>query len=228
MFVKNIKRSKLIVITGPMFAGKTTELLNIVHSYHYTGNYSCCILKYLSDDRYGPVDEIIPHDKTPRKVVPTIVSSDIKSVFNTLQEYDVIGITEAQFFPDIELVDSLKRIVVCEGLSGDADRKNFGNLYKLYPLADRVVFLQSRCACGNTAAFTARRESKKSQVKFDGEIAEIKIDVGGAEKYFACCRSCYMDNGYVSTVEKTTNIETTNIEKTNTPETTNVEIKNSK
>jgi len=55
------KRGRIELIMGPMFAGKSTELLRRVHRLEISGK-TCLMVKYSADIRYS--DECIStHDK---------------------------------------------------------------------------------------------------------------------------------------------------------------------
>lgn len=73
------------------------------------------------------------------------------------------------------------KIVVVAALDGTFERKAFGNIIKLIPLAEKVTKLCAVCVyCTQEAAFTRRiTESKEIQL------------IGGAEMYKPVCRSCF-------------------------------------
>ena len=56
-----------------------------------------------------------------------------------MKDYDVVGIDEGQFFPDVvEFCDgaaNLGKTVVVAALDGTFERKPFGNIVSLIPLA---------------------------------------------------------------------------------------------
>jgi thymidine kinase len=73
----------------------------------------------------------------------------------------VVAIDEGQFFLDIvEVSERLANegvVVVIAALDGTFQRKPFGNILSLVPLAEQVVKLSAVCIeCGNEAAFTRR------------------------------------------------------------------------
>ena len=102
---------------------------------------------------------------------------------------DVVCIDEAQFFGDlyksvVEMVETYGLHVIVAGLSGDYKRENFGEIYKLFPLADTMVKLDAYCGMcndGTTAPFTKRISGGGDQV-----------EVGSSDKYVAVCRMCYL------------------------------------
>lgn len=89
------------------------------------------------------------------------------------------------FFPDIvefsEEMASLGKTVIVAALDGTFQRKAFGAVLQLVPLAESVVKLNAVCMhCFKDAAFTKRL----------GEETKVEV-IGGAEKYMAVCRDCY-------------------------------------
>ncbi|KAK7930247.1 hypothetical protein WMY93_006642 [Mugilogobius chulae] len=97
----------------------------------------------------------------------------------------VIGIDEGQFFPDTvpfaEEMANLGKIVIVAALDGTFQRKAFGNILSLVPLAESVVKLHAVCMqCYKEAAYTKRIGAEK----------EVEV-IGGADKYQAVCRKCY-------------------------------------
>jgi thymidine kinase len=102
-----------------------------------------------------------------------------------VQAYDVVGIDEGQFFPDllhfVELWANLGKIVIVAALDGTFQRKPFGNVLSLVPLAESVTKLNSVCMmCYADAPFTRRLTSE----------TEVEV-IGGADKYIAVCRACF-------------------------------------
>lgn len=72
-------------------------------------------------------------------------------------------------------------MVVVAALDGTFERKAFGNIIKLIPLAEKVTKLCAVCVyCTNEAAFTRRIVESK----------EIQL-IGGAEMYKPVCRACF-------------------------------------
>lgn len=100
-------------------------------------------------------------------------------------EYDVLGVDEGQFFPDVisfsESLANLGKVVIIAALDGTFQRQAFGDISKLVPLSESIIKLNAICmVCHNTAAFTKRISNE--------EKVEI---IGGADKYMAVCRECY-------------------------------------
>ncbi len=52
---------KLKLIIGPMFSGKSTELISTVKRYKYK-NKKTILVKYDKDNRYSSEDKVVTHD----------------------------------------------------------------------------------------------------------------------------------------------------------------------
>ncbi|KDR10834.1 Thymidine kinase [Zootermopsis nevadensis] len=149
-----------------MFSGKTTELIRRLKRYQIA-KYKCLIIKYACDDRYSASD-IVSHD---RQSLAAVSARKITDFGFKVLEYDVIGIDEGQFFPDIvercEEFANLGKIVIIAALDGTFQRVGFGNILNLIPLAENVVKLNAVCMiCFREASFTKRigSETKASNV----------------------------------------------------------------
>ncbi len=85
----------------------------------------------------------------------------IKQIDHIVEKVDVIGIDEGQFYPDlVERVEDYVRkdkIVIISALDGTFERKPFGQIPQIIPLADDVIKLRAICMqCGEDAPFTHR------------------------------------------------------------------------
>ncbi|KFM81162.1 Thymidine kinase, cytosolic, partial [Stegodyphus mimosarum] len=168
------------VIFGPMFSGKTTELIRRLKRYQIA-NHSCLIIKYANDMRYDAVN-IATHDRQTFSAVSSTSLTDLKS---DAENHSVIGIDEGQFFPDIvsfaEEMANKGKIVIVAALDGTFQRKGFGEILQLVPLAESVIKLTAVCMlCYEEASFTKRI----------GTETELEV-IGGTDKYMAVCRRCY-------------------------------------
>uniref|UniRef100_A0A8C8FZL7 Thymidine kinase n=2 Tax=Oncorhynchus tshawytscha TaxID=74940 RepID=A0A8C8FZL7_ONCTS len=168
------------VIFGPMFSGKSTELIRRVRRFQIA-QYNCLVVKYAKDTRYSEKG-MATHDKNTMEAVPANCLSDVRSL--ALQAC-VIGIDEGQFFPDIvqfcEEMANMGKTIIVAALDGTFQRKPFGDILNLVPLAESVVKLNAVCMqCYKEAAYTKRLGAEK----------ELEV-IGGADMYHARCRKCY-------------------------------------
>lgn len=153
----------LELILGPMYAGKTTELLK-----RRSGR--TLIINHTLDTRTG--DSVKTHDGD---TAPATKCSHIM----VSGSYDTVLIDEGQFFASLDGVESLAPTVVVAGLSGDFMRRPFGQILSLIPKASKVTFLSAVCyKCGGSAQFTKRLTQ---------EIGVYSVD----SSYVPTCNECY-------------------------------------
>ena len=186
-------RGTIEVIMGPMFSGKSTELLRKLQR-HRIARKKVLLIKHRSDERYPGSDRcVVTHDHLKNEA-QLIVSEIDESLFESAdyQAAEVVGIDEAQFFGANlpELVDRIAhegKTVIVAGLDGDFKREQFGYLVHLIPMAEKVKKMTAVCLeCGLEASFTARTKFNDSSHK-----AERVAIVGGSEMYKPVCRHCY-------------------------------------
>ena len=169
------------VICGPMFSGKTEELIRrLVRSQYAKQKVS--IFKPFTDDRYSE-DFIVSHNK---RRIQSITVKKSKDILDYLDKADVFGIDEAQFF-DEKIVDTCKNLaiqnkrVVVAGLEKDYLAKPFGSMSELLVNAEYITKVNAICmVCGDPANFSQRITSDKEQIL-----------VGELDKYEARCRKCF-------------------------------------
>ncbi|KAM6245360.1 thymidine kinase, cytosolic [Porphyrio hochstetteri] len=173
-------RGQIQVIFGPMFSGKSTELMRRVRRFQLA-QYRCLMVKYAKDTRYS-TSGVSTHDKNTMEAVPACL---LKDVYQDALGSAVIGIDEGQFFPDIvefcETMANAGKTIIVAALDGTFQRKAFGNILNLVPLAESVVKLNAVCMeCYREASYTKRLGAER----------EVEV-IGGADKYQSVCRACY-------------------------------------
>ncbi|CAG2208677.1 TK [Mytilus edulis] len=115
-------RGQIQVIFGPMFSGKTTELMRRMKRYQIA-NYKCLVIKYSKDDRYDK-EGIATHDK---QTLPAVPAEKLDDVLVMAENFEVIGVDEGQFFPDVvsfsdEMAERGKTVIVA-ALDGTFQKK---------------------------------------------------------------------------------------------------------
>ncbi len=174
----------LHLILGPMFSGKTTELIRIYNKYTACG-IKCLMINHGSDTRYSNEGHVTSHSQEQIKSLNLIKLQHLAGVFGY---YDVFLINEGQFFPDLYdvvkmLVDNQKKHVFVCGLDGDFKREKFGQILDLIPLCDNVVKLKAVCQnCKKSDAIYTYRKTNDTQQTI---VAEKNM-------YSALCRNCYI------------------------------------
>jgi len=176
---------ELIVFCGPMFSGKSDELIRELKKAPHAG-YKVIAFKPIIDNRRGE-DSINSQDGGKYPAIQVRLSEEILRV--DLTGIDIVGIDEAQFFDDgltdvcLELVARGKRVIVA-GLDKNFRGEPFGPMAKLKQEADHVETFHAYCAvCRQSASFTQRI--------IDGKPANYNdpiVKVGSDEFYQARCR----------------------------------------
>ena len=177
----------LEVVCGPMFSGKSEELIRRLRRAEIAGQRAL-IVKPRIDDRYD-IGHVVSHAGAKMRAVAVARPDEIRGL---VDGYDVVGVDEVQFFPPeivgvIEsLVDRGMRVVV-SGLDQDFRGLPFGSMPELLCRAELVDKLQAVChRCGGPATMTQRLVDGKA-APADGAT----IVVGALEQYEARCRNCH-------------------------------------
>ena len=177
----------LEVICGPMFSGKSEEMIRRLRRVEIAGQ-RVVIFKPLIDDRYDAAD-VVSHAGARMRAVPV---SSVAEAVEHADGFDVVGIDEVQFFEAsivpraLELADHGVRVVVA-GLDQDFRRLPFGPMPDLLSHAEFVDKLQAVChRCGGPATTTQRLVDGRP-APYSGET----VLVGAAEQYEARCRGCH-------------------------------------
>lgn len=178
----------LRIILGPMFAGKSSELLGTIRKYSAIG-WPIFVITHSSDTRYSEKPEIVSHDKERH---PALAVGYLDTVLTTLAYIDarLIIIEEAQFFTGlkefvINAVEKDKKDVICVGLDGDTKRQPFGELLELIPYCDSVEKRHAFCKrCNTPVAALFTHSEKKSK--------DDQVEIGGEEIYEPLCRMHYL------------------------------------
>jgi thymidine kinase len=133
----------LELILGPMFSGKTTQIIQHYKSYTYIGK-KIVVINYADDKRYH--DSLLStHDQI---MIPCVLVKKLSDILEdeNIKTADVILINEGQFFEDIfevtmDFVETQnKKVYIC-GLDGDFQRNKFGKLLDLIPYCDKITKL---------------------------------------------------------------------------------------
>jgi len=177
----------LEVICGPMFSGKSEEMIRRLRRAEIAGQ-QVVIFKPRIDDRYDAAD-IVSHAGARMRAVPI---SSVAELVARAKGFDVVGIDEVQFLEPaivsaaLGLADRGTRVVVA-GLDQDFRRLPFGPIPELLSHAEFVDKLQAVChRCGGPATTTQRLLDGRP-APYSGET----VLVGAAEQYEARCRGCH-------------------------------------
>jgi thymidine kinase len=177
----------LEVVCGPMFSGKSEELIRRLRRAEIAGQRAL-IVKPRLDNRYD-IGHVVSHAGARMRAVAVDMPAEIPGL---VDGYDVVGVDEVQFFPPeiLLIIDGLvecgRRVVAC-GLDQDFRGSPFGAMPELLCRAELVDKLQAVChRCGGPATMTQRLVDG-APAAADGDT----IVVGAFEQYEARCRSCH-------------------------------------
>jgi thymidine kinase len=184
----------LEVVCGPMFSGKSEELIRRLRRVEIAGQRTL-IVKPQIDDRYE-LGHVVSHAGAKMRAVTADSSHEVLWL---ARGYDAVGIDEVQFFDDriVDSIDALVRggaRVVAAGLAQDFRGLPFGPMPTLLSVAEFVDKLEAVChRCGGPATMTQRLVGGQP-ASFAGET----IVVGAHEGYEARCRTCFERGDEVS------------------------------
>ncbi len=174
------------VIAGPMFSGKSEELIRLLKRA-MIARQRVQVFKPRLDNRYSEGD-VVSHSqmRVPCELVER--ADEIRPRLDPRTE--VVGIDEAQFFDDAlpgvcgHLANLGKRVIVA-GLDMDYRGVPFGPMPRLLAVAEEVHKIHAICTCcGSPAAYTQRLI----------ESDELVV-VGATGAYEARCRRCHEPEG---------------------------------
>ena len=178
-------QGRLEVITGPMFCGKTDELLRRLRRA-IIANQKIQVFKPGFDIRYSN-EKVTSHAGNEYDATPIESTTEIPALL--INDVTLVAIDEAQFFgeeiiPDVQdLVKKGIRVIV-GGLDMDFRGEPFGQMPMLLSQAEIVDKLHAICmVCGEEATRTQRLVDG-NPAHYDDPI----IIVGASEMYEARCR----------------------------------------
>ena len=177
----------LEVVCGPMFSGKSEEMIRRVRRAEIAG-LQVVIFKPRIDDRYDAAD-VVSHAGVRMRAVAV---GSVAELVDHARGFEVVGIDEAQFFEHeivsaaLALADGGARVIAA-GLDQDFRRLPFGPMPELLAHAEFVDKLQAVChRCGGPAT-TTQRLVDGAPAPYSGET----IVVGALDSYEARCRDCH-------------------------------------
>lgn len=172
------------VICGPMFAGKSEELIRKINRMNFA-DVKCLIFKPLIDSRTNGIKS---RDGRYMDAIKITTPYEIYDYVNN-EMPDVVAIDEAQFISNeiIEVVQTLADNgvnVLIAGLDRDFKGEPFGPIPALLTIAEKITKLTAICTeCG--------AEASRTQRLIDGKPANYnspQILIGSSESYTARCR----------------------------------------
>ena len=179
MQIINGRMGWIEVICGPMFSGKSEELIKRIRRAQIAKR-RVQIFKHGRDVRYDATS-IVSHSQ---QSLPGTAVSHVGDILELIDDRtELVAIDEAQFF-DLEILSvtnklaNLGKRVIVAGLDLDYRGLSFGPMPELMCAAEYVTKQLAICMeCGDPANFTQRLTASTDQ-----------IVVGASETYEARCR----------------------------------------
>lgn len=177
---------KLELIIGPMFSGKSTELIRHIRMLKVI-NVSYLVIKPRIDTRYDAT-KIVSHNQDSEIC---IVADDLNEIADeTVANHAYLIIDEGQFLQNLKSkvlhwVETMGKNVLVGGLDGDFQRNPIGEILQLIPYADsysKKTALCKVCNDGTPALFSHRMSDANRD----------QICLGSTETYIPVCRQHYL------------------------------------
>ena len=207
MFIPNYynqNKYMLKIYVGPMYSGKTTEL---IRNYNRYRKYKQIIIDFdtnfdnnkkkpvieLESNLYYYVDNLCNHNKQEIECLKISNINILEQFYiqnlDIIKDVKIIHINEGQFFQDlkhvvINLLEKYNINIYIYGLDGDFKREKFGEIMDLVPYCDSITKLKGVCdSCDNNALFSYRICYGDQQMLFNDSFED---------KYIPLCRKCYI------------------------------------
>jgi thymidine kinase len=172
----------LEVLCGPMFSGKTDELIARARARE------ALVFKPAVDTRH-PRDRVVSHSGAS---IEAVALTDSAELLEAAGDAAVVAIDEVQFFDGglleaVELLRARGSDIVAAGLDLDFRREPFATTRRLAEAADRVERLEARCSrCGRPATVTQRLVNGRP-----APLDDPVVRIGDEELYEPRCEECW-------------------------------------
>lgn len=184
--MRNNFLGRIEIICGPMFSGKTEELIRRINRLRYSKK-EFLLFKPKLDNRYFKT-KVTSHNKNKESAILVDTIDDIKIACEQFKDIRIIAIDEVQFiksnrplYLDFLNLKSKGYEIILSGLDMDYRGVPFQLMPEIMAIADDVKKLKAVCfECGNDAGMS-HKKSKEADL----------VDVGSNEKYSALCFSCW-------------------------------------
>ena len=184
----------LEAIIGPMFAGKTSELIRRLERENLAET-KVILFKHRRDQRYSEEEVVVSHD-AKRFKAHQIRDSELDTILKLSKDAEVVAVDEVQFFPaDIvrvinQLLHADKRVMfTCLNLNFRGEPFN-DTVKELLPRADNLTYLTAVCMHKLASGKKCGREATMTQRIINGKPAPYNsplVLVAGKEAYEARC-----------------------------------------
>lgn len=191
-------RGHICAFIGPMFSGKTGEMLCMLNRFDYVKNSLVVLFKFARDNRDGD-DMVKSRDGISRISTARVMNCGeiqeliVEEAESSIENIIVVGIDEAQFISgmaDFAEWVSGKRdtlldktiIVYVSALDSDSEKRMWKEIVELIPHCDQVTKMTAICGdCGLRPAPLTRRDIATKEL----------IVIGSKDIYTATCSVCH-------------------------------------
>lgn len=181
----------LHVITGPMRAGKTAELIRRVRQAQAEGRETRVFVHELGAERDG--EQLRSRNGASIPATPVASADDIFTALAQSRDGTLVVIDEAQFFDPADMRQLVPSVlswgftIIVAGLDTDFRAMLFPAMTCALAMADSVSLLEATCArCGAPATRTQRLIDGKP-APWDSPV----IMPGGEDMYEPRCVECH-------------------------------------
>lgn len=182
---------KLTVICGPMYAGKTTELLKRILWARNGQSKAVLVVKPAFDNRYADT-KIVSHDGLSVDAMSVTSWYDVGSLAD---DAEMVCFDEVQFFQEphfnseyegerVDIIHVVRSLlnrgvdVVCSGLDMDWKGAPFPITADLVAMSDEVLKITANCTtCGRPAGKTFKKVANDQSVELGaGDLYEARCN----------------------------------------------------
>lgn len=181
------------MIIGPMFSGKSEELIRRT-TRAFIAKQRVQVFKPALDTRYDDLHDggvaVASHNGRTLQALAIASVTQMRGALD--EDAQVIAIDEGQFLSHelvgfaCDLAEAGKRVIIA-GLDLDFRGEPFGPIPELLARAESVTKLTAICVCCGAAATRTQRLLGGHPAHFDEPV----ILVGAAESYEPRCRACH-------------------------------------
>ena len=188
--------SYLKIIIGPMYSGKTSELINDYNKlklslsnncekkYKYDNTLSLIAIDFKEEIDNITFKNIYNHNND---YIEGVFTHNLNNITEFILENNIkyIFINEAQFFKDLKswtimMLEKYKKHIIICGLDSDFKQEKFGEIMDIIPHANIIVKKTGKCNfCEQNSLFSYKTEKNLTVIDMD------------YKKYLPTCRECY-------------------------------------